>query len=120
MAPSERKGVTAGEEVLTLKVYQEKKRLLFLTSQAAEVYLTGEFNDWKTRCLHLKKNKGGLWQARVTLPPNSPASRLFVTAIGSKVFLVWSRLPPALSALPDSRRSHARVGGVRNIPRHGF
>lgn len=36
---------------------------------AKEVVVTGSFNDWNKEEHHAKRNKNGLWKAKVTLPP---------------------------------------------------
>jgi 1,4-alpha-glucan branching enzyme len=36
--------------------------------EAREVFLAGEFNTWDTGSLPLKKNRGGTWKTKLTLP----------------------------------------------------
>lgn len=45
---------------------------------AMEVYLAGEFNSWETQSLPMEKNKEGVWETMVKLPPGRYEYRMFV------------------------------------------
>lgn len=45
---------------------------------AREVFLAGEFNNWDTQSLPMKKGKDGIWKAKIKLPPGRYEYKLFV------------------------------------------
>lgn len=56
-------------------------RFVFRALDAKEVYLTGEFNNWDTRSLPMKKRKGGEWQAEIDLDPGRYEYNFFVDGV---------------------------------------
>ncbi len=41
----------------------------FSTPEAQEVFVTGEFNNWDTKAIPLKKNANGMWKITIPLTP---------------------------------------------------
>ncbi len=39
----------------------------FCAPEAREVFLAGEFNNWDTQSLPMKKGKDGVWKAKIKL-----------------------------------------------------
>ena len=63
------------------KVFLEKKdkdvEFIFQAPEAREVFLAGEFNQWNTRSLPMKKGKDGIWRTTIKLPPGRYEYKLF-------------------------------------------
>lgn len=55
-------------------------KFVFRAMDAREVYLTGEFNNWDTRSLPMKKN-GGEWQTEINLDPGRYEYNFFVDGV---------------------------------------
>lgn len=49
----------------------------FHVPEVMEVYLTGEFNQWDTCSLPMKKDKDGIWKTKIKLPPGRYEYKLF-------------------------------------------
>ena len=48
--------------------------------QAARVWLTGDFDGWRTDTIALERSERGWWHAAVLLPPGDHAYRFWVEA----------------------------------------
>ena len=48
---------------------QERTKFKFFSPEAVNVFLTGDFNDWNTQSLPMKKGKEGIWKAKIDLEP---------------------------------------------------
>lgn len=59
-------------------VHNRNVEFTFYAPMAREVYLASEFNDWDTQTLPMKKSRGGIWKARIKLPPGRYEYKLFV------------------------------------------
>jgi 1,4-alpha-glucan branching enzyme len=85
---------------------QKTVEFTFLAPDAKEVFLAGEFNSWDNQSLHMKKNKGGVWKAKVKLSPGRYEYKFFAdnvwveslpgveqvsNGLGTKNFIVWVR-----------------------------
>jgi len=46
-----------------------KVEFTFYAPEVGEVYLTGEFNQWNTQSLPMKKDKKGVWKTEIRLIP---------------------------------------------------
>ena len=44
---------------------------------AKKVFLAGEFNNWDTRSLLMKKDKKGVWKIKIKLPPGRYEYKFF-------------------------------------------
>jgi 1,4-alpha-glucan branching enzyme len=49
----------------------------FRGPEAKEVFLAGEFNNWDTRSLPMKKDKKGVWKMKIKLPPGRYEYKFF-------------------------------------------
>jgi 1,4-alpha-glucan branching enzyme len=76
----------------------------FHAPEAREVFLAGEFNNWDTQSLPMKKGKGGVWKAKIKLLPgryeyklfadhtwveNLPDAELSSNPFGTQNFVTW-------------------------------
>jgi 1,4-alpha-glucan branching enzyme len=50
-------------------IKRRRVKLTFEAPEAKEVILMGDFNDWNAKRHPMKKNKDGVWEKRVMLPP---------------------------------------------------
>ncbi len=57
-----------------------KKKVDFtlFAPEAREVFLVGEFNQWDTRSIPMKKDKKGLWKCKTKLPPGHYEYKFYV------------------------------------------
>ncbi len=53
-------------------------RFQFPAAEVQEVYLTGDFNDWNTTSLPMKKDENGDWEIFLSLQPGRYEYRFFV------------------------------------------
>jgi 1,4-alpha-glucan branching enzyme len=51
---------------------------IFYAPEAKEVFLAGEFNQWDTRSLPMKKEKDGVWKQKIQLTPGRYEYKIFV------------------------------------------
>lgn len=51
--------------------------ITFYAPEATQVYVAGEFNQWDTRALPMKKDKDGVWKAMIKLVPGRHEYKLF-------------------------------------------
>ncbi len=76
----------------------------FHAPEATEVFLAGEFNNWDTQSLPMKKGKGGVWKVKIKLLPgryeyklfadhtwveNLPDAELSCNPFGTQNFVTW-------------------------------
>ena len=50
----------------------------FFAPEAREVFLAGEFNEWDTRSLPMRKDQEGVWRIMVELNPGSYEFKFWV------------------------------------------
>lgn len=50
----------------------------FYAPEAREVFLAGDFNQWDTRSLPMRKDEEGIWRLMVELNPGSYEFKFFV------------------------------------------
>lgn len=74
----------------------------FYAPEAKEVYLVGEFNNWDTQSLPMKKNKNGIWKKRIKLPSGRYEYKLFVDS-------VW------VQDIPDTDRVSNPFGTMNSV-----
>ena len=60
------------------KPVEKTVEFAFSAPEAREVFLAGEFNDWNTRSLPLKKSGGGVWRTKIKLAPGRYEYKFFV------------------------------------------
>jgi 1,4-alpha-glucan branching enzyme len=101
------------EEKGTGKKREEKRRetgrdveFTFHAPEAAEVYLTGEFNHWDTRSLPMKKDKDGVWKTTVRLPLGRHEYRLLADNFGVEII-------PDVEMVPNPYGTHNFVIWVK-------
>jgi len=56
---------------------QENTEFSFCSPGAMNVYVAGEFNGWDTKSLPMKKDKDGIWRAKVKLLSRRYEYKLF-------------------------------------------
>ena len=72
--------------------------------EAKQVFLVGEFNNWDTQSLPLRRDKSGVWNIKINLPPgryeykffadnawveNLPGAELSSNPFGTQNFVTW-------------------------------
>jgi 1,4-alpha-glucan branching enzyme len=93
------------KEKVKSKGKEEKNvEFTFYAPEAMEVFLAGEFNNWDTLSLPLKKDKSGVWKTKINLPPgryeykffadntwveNLPGAELSSNPYGTQNFVTW-------------------------------
>ena len=74
---------------------QERKlELKFYAPEARTVTVAGEFNDWDTGVLPMKKTKDGTWKAKIKLSPGRYEYRIFVDG-------AWAEVIPDVEIVPN-------------------
>jgi len=99
---SKGKSVTKKKE----KFIEKTAEFAYRALEAREVFLAGEFNGWDTQSLPMKKSKGGIWKAKLKLPPGRHEYKFFAddawveslpgveqvsNPFGTENFIVWVR-----------------------------
>jgi 1,4-alpha-glucan branching enzyme len=69
-----KKSIPKKQESLVLKEVE----FSFYAPEAGEVFLAGEFNQWDTRSLPMRKDEEGIWRRMVELNPGSYEFKFFV------------------------------------------
>ena len=69
MGNKEKKSSKGKDEKESPKKAAKNIEMTFHAPGAKEVYLAGEFNDWSTQSLPMKKDKDGDWKTKVKLAP---------------------------------------------------
>jgi len=59
------------------KPKEKKIELVFYAPEAMQVFLAGDFNNWDTQSLPMKKDKDGTWKAKIKLAPGRYEYKLF-------------------------------------------
>ncbi len=67
----------------------------FHAPEAMEVYLAGEFNQWDTSSLPMKKDREGIWKTAVKLPPGRYEYKFFTDN-------VWVESVPGVEIVPNA------------------
>jgi 1,4-alpha-glucan branching enzyme len=97
---------TKGKSVDKKKEKFLKKTVEFSCTapDAKKVFLAGEFNNWDTRSLPMKKDKGGVWKMKIKLPfgryeykffadnvwvESLPGAEQVSNPLGTRNFIVW-------------------------------
>jgi 1,4-alpha-glucan branching enzyme len=61
----------------SMKEIQESAEFSFFSPGAINVYVAGEFNGWDSQLLPMKKDRDGIWRAKVKLSPGRYEYKLF-------------------------------------------
>jgi 1,4-alpha-glucan branching enzyme len=79
-------------------------KFVFYAPEAKEMYLSGDFIQWDTHLIPMKKGKEGLWKAKVKLLPGRyeykfivdgqwvldiPGAERVPNAFGTENFVIW-------------------------------
>ncbi len=80
--------------VLAAEPHRIKIELVCQASQAEEVFVTGDFNDWHLHDLRLRKDPTGLWRVEVWLAPGRYEYRFIVDG-------EWRKDPRAATWVPN-------------------
>ncbi len=67
-----------GKSKTKMKNSKKKVTFEFLASEANEVYLAGDSNNWNTRAHPMKKDKDGRWEITLPLEPGKYEYRFFI------------------------------------------
>ena len=59
------------------KPKEKKIEFVFYAPEAMQVFLAGDFNNWDTQSLPMKKGKDGTWKAKIKLAPGRYEYKLF-------------------------------------------
>jgi 1,4-alpha-glucan branching enzyme len=70
---SKRKSTSRKKE----KSIEKTVEFTFNARDAKKVFLAGEFNNWDTRSLLMKKDKKGVWKMKIKLPPGRYEYKFF-------------------------------------------
>lgn len=73
-ARGKKKSATKKKENLEVKEVE----FSFYAPEAREVFLVGEFNQWDTRSLPMRKDEEGIWRLMVELNPGTYEFKFFV------------------------------------------
>jgi len=97
MIKKEKKGSKGKEEGKGKSVARSGKdvEISFCAPEATEVYVAGEFNRWDTRSLPMKKDKDGVWKAKVKLLPGRHEYKLFADG-------AWVEDIPGADSVPNA------------------
>lgn len=83
---------------------EKKVEFTFNAPDARKVFLAGEFNNWDTQSLPMKKSKDGVWKTKIKLPPGRHEYKFFAdnvwveslpgveqvsNPLGTRNFIVW-------------------------------
>jgi 1,4-alpha-glucan branching enzyme len=77
MVKKENKIVNTKGKTKTGKKTYKNVEFSFYFPEAMNVYVAGEFNSWDTQSLPMKKDKDGVWRAKVKLLPGRYEYKLF-------------------------------------------
>jgi len=67
--PEKSKRVSGKSEKPKVKIEKRIVEFLFHAPEAAEVWLSGDFNEWDPARIPMKRNKEGVWKAKLRLIP---------------------------------------------------
>jgi 1,4-alpha-glucan branching enzyme len=66
------------EEKETPKKAEKNVEFAIQAPEAKEVYLAGEFNQWSTQSLPMKRDNKGIWKLKTPLPPGRYEYKFYV------------------------------------------
>jgi 1,4-alpha-glucan branching enzyme len=88
------KKIEARESKTKGKVMARKVLFEFLSPEAKEVYLAGEFNRWDTHANTMERDKDGIWRTTLSLKPGRYEYRLLVDGN-------WENAPSCSGCVPN-------------------
>jgi 1,4-alpha-glucan branching enzyme len=88
------KKIEARESKTKGKVMTRKVLFEFLSPEAKEVYLAGEFNRWDTHANTMERDKDGIWRTTLSLKPGRYEYRLLVDGN-------WENAPSCSGCVPN-------------------
>jgi 1,4-alpha-glucan branching enzyme len=85
---------SAGTPKAKTKILTRKVQFEFPASEAQEVYLAGDFNNWDSSANAMKKDKKGLWKTTLSLKPGRYEYRFLVDGN-------WENDPSCCDCVPN-------------------
>ncbi len=85
---------SAGTPKAKTKILTRKVQFEFPASEAQEVYLAGDFNNWDSSANAMKKDKKGLWKTTLSLKPGRYEYRFLVDGN-------WENDPSCAGCVPN-------------------
>lgn len=85
---------SAGTAKPKTKMLTQKVSFEFQASEAQEVYLTGNFNNWDINVNPMKKDKSGVWKTTLSLKPGRYEYRFLVDGN-------WQNDPSCCDCVPN-------------------
>jgi 1,4-alpha-glucan branching enzyme len=95
----------SGKGAKARKSADGKVKFEFAASEAREVFLAGDFNNWDTRTNPMKKDKKGVWKATLPLAPGRYEYRFLADG-------QWENDPSCCSCVPNQFGS---MNSVRTV-----
>ena len=81
MGNKEKKSLKGKDEKEASKKGKKNVEITFRAPEAKEVYLAGEFNDWSTKSLPMKKDKNADWNTKIKLLPGRYEYKFFADSV---------------------------------------
>jgi 1,4-alpha-glucan branching enzyme len=70
--------ISTGKDEAKVKTPAKKIQFDFSSSEAETVHLAGDFNNWDSQAIPLKKDKKGMWKTSINLKPGRYEYRFLV------------------------------------------
>ena len=83
-----------GTEKAKTKVSAKKVSFELPATEAQQVYLTGDFNNWEKETLPMQKDKSGRWKKTLTLKPGKYEYRFLIDG-------KWENDPACTCCVPN-------------------
>jgi 1,4-alpha-glucan branching enzyme len=109
MAEKENKRIRSKGKSVTQKKEKSIEKTVEFTFRAPEarkVFLAGEFNNWDTRSLPMKKDKKGVWKIKIKLTPGRYEYKFFADN-------VWVESLPGVEKSSNPFGSHNFINWVK-------
>ena len=94
MMKKEKKNMNTQRKVEAPTKTYKTVEFAFHSPEAMSVCVTGEFNDWNTQSLPMKKDRDGVWRSKVKLLPGRYEYKLFADD-------AWIENLPDAEAIPN-------------------
>ncbi len=69
-----------GNSTIKSRKHPEKRQVIFTlyAPEAREIFLAGNFNQWNTQSLRMKRDKKGIWKLKTPLSPGRYEYKFYV------------------------------------------
>ena len=94
MTKKAKKNMSSQRKVEAAKKIYKTAEFAFHSPETMGVCVTGEFNDWNTQSLPMKKDRDGVWRSKVKLLPGRYEYKLFADN-------AWIENLPDAEAIPN-------------------